>query len=83
MALIWAALPTRLTDSLTLMVERMPLKNRAVSRKSCPSVMDMTLVGMNTLTSPACVSMSGSAVRLPPPFLALSFAARSKRWEWR
>ena len=45
-ALIWAALPTRLTELPTLMAGRMPELNRSVSKKTCPSVMEMTLVGM-------------------------------------
>src|SRR5881409_3951105 len=36
----------------------------------------MTLVGMYADTSPACVSITGNAVREPPPFWSLSFAAR-------
>ena len=45
-ALIWAALPTRLTELPTLMAGRMPELNRSVSKKTWPSVMEMTLVGM-------------------------------------
>jgi hypothetical protein len=44
-----------------------PAKNRSDSRKIWPSVIEMTFVGMYAETSPACVSMIGSAVRLPPP----------------
>jgi hypothetical protein len=46
MALIWAAPPTRETEMPTLMAGRTPWKKRPVSRKICPSVMEMTLVGM-------------------------------------
>ena len=46
MALTWAALPTRLTELPTLMAGRMPELNRSVSKKTWPSVMEMTLVGM-------------------------------------
>src|SRR5690606_38887030 len=46
MALIWAAPPTRDTDTPTLMAGRTPWLNRSVSRKHWPSVIEMTLVGM-------------------------------------
>ena len=36
-----------------------------VSRKIWPSVIEITLVGTNADTSPACVSMIGSAVSEP------------------
>src|SRR5713101_5431563 len=45
-ALICASPPTRDTDRPTLMAGRTPELNRSVSRKICPSVMEMTLVGM-------------------------------------
>ena len=45
-ALVCAAEPTRLTDRPTLIAGRMPWKNRSVSRKIWPSVIEMTLVGM-------------------------------------
>jgi hypothetical protein len=76
------------------MAGRMPELNRSVSRKICPSVMEMTLVGTNADTSPAWVSMMGSAVSEPVlPFTsplvsfstysALTRAARSSRRECR
>jgi hypothetical protein len=40
-------------------------------------VIEITLVGMYAETSPAWVSMKGSAVSDPPPFSSLSLAARS------
>ena len=46
MALTWAAPPTRVTELPTLMAGRTPELNRSVSRKTCPSVMEITLVGM-------------------------------------
>ena len=46
MALIWALPPTRETESPTLMAGRTPEKNRLGSRKICPSVMEITLVGI-------------------------------------
>ncbi len=45
-ALIWAAPPTRETERPTLMAGRTPELNRSVSRKICPSVIEMTFVGM-------------------------------------
>ena len=43
----------------------MPALNKSVSRKICPSVIEITLVGTNAVTSPACVSMIGSPVSDP------------------
>jgi hypothetical protein len=68
-ALIWALPPTRDTEMPTLMAGRTPELNRSVSRKIWPSVIEMTLVGMYADTSPAWVSMIGSAVSEPPPLL--------------
>ena len=82
-ALICALPPTRLTEIPGLTAGRIPSWKSSVSRKICPSVMDMTLVGMYADTSPACVSMIGSAVREPPPFSSESFAALSSRRECR
>ena len=76
------------------MAGRMPALNRSVSRKIWPSVIEITLVGTNADTSPACVSMIGSAVSEPvwpltSPFVssstnfALTRAARSSRRECR
>ncbi len=83
MALVCALPPTRDTEMPTLMAGRTPEKNRSDSRKIWPSVIEMTLVGMYADTSPACVSMIGSAVSDPPPSSFDSFAARSSRREWR
>jgi hypothetical protein len=46
-------------------------------------VIEITFVGMYADTSPACVSMNGSAVSEPPPFSADSLQARSSRRECR
>jgi hypothetical protein len=54
-ALVCAADPTRLTDKPTLMAGRIPLKNSSVSKKICPSVMEITFVGIYEDTSPACM----------------------------
>ena len=43
----------------------MPALNRLVSRKIWPSVIEITLVGTKADTSPAWVSMIGSAVSEP------------------
>ena len=66
-ALIWAAPPTRDTDTPTLMAGRTPWLNRSDSRKHWPSVIEMTLVGMNAEMSLALVSMIGRPVIEPPP----------------
>ena len=58
---VCAAPPTRDTEMPAFMAGRMPALNRSVSRKIWPSVIEITLVGTNAVTSPACVSMIGSA----------------------
>jgi len=65
MILVCAAPPTRDTDRPALIAGRMPALNRSVSRKIWPSVIEITFVGTNADTSPACVSMIGSAVSEP------------------
>jgi hypothetical protein len=75
--------PTRDTEMPTLMAGRTPEKKRFGSRKIWPSVIEITLVGMYAETSPACVSMMGSAVSEPPPSSSLSLTARSSSREWR
>lgn len=57
--------------------------NRSLSRKICPSVMEITLVGIYADTSPACVSMIGSAVIEPPPNSSLRRLERSNSLECR
>ena len=42
-------------------------------------MIEITLVGMYAETSPAWVSMNGSAVSEPAPFSSFSFAARSSK----
>ncbi len=78
-ALICAFPPTRETEMPTLIAGRTPEKNRSASRKICPSVIEITFVGMYAETSPACVSMMGSAVSEPPPSCLDILAARSSR----
>ena len=63
--LVWAAPPTRDTDSPAFIAGLIPALNKSVSRKICPSVIEITLVGTNADTSPACVSMIGRAVNEP------------------
>jgi hypothetical protein len=65
------------------MAGRTPERNRSASRKIWPSVIEMTLVGIYADTSPACVSMIGSAVNDPPPSSSESFTERSSRRECR
>ena len=83
MAFTCADPPTRETELPTLMAGRMPELKRSDSRKIWPSVMEMTFVGMYAETSPACVSMIGSAVSDPPPRSFFNFAARSNSRECR
>ena len=45
--------------------------------------MEITFVGMYAETSPAWVSIIGSAVSEPPPSSCLIFAALSRSLEWR
>ena len=77
-----------------LMAGRMPALKRSVSRKIWPSVIEITLVGTNADTSPACVSMTGSAVSEPvlplttplvkrSTYSSFTRAARSSRRECR
>ena len=79
MALIWALPPTRDTEIPAFTAGLWPEKNSSDSRKIWPSVMEMTLVGIYADTSPAWVSMIGSAVMEPPPSSSESFAERSSR----
>ena len=79
MALIWAAEPTRDTEMPTSTAGRTPDLNRSSWRKIWPSVIEITLVGMKAATSPALVSMTGSAVSEPAPRSSLNLAARSSR----
>ena len=43
--------------------------------------MEITLVGIYALTSPACVSIIGNAVSEPPPNASLSLDAHSNNLE--
>ena len=65
MMVVWAAPPTRDTEIPAFTAGRMPALNRSVSRKIWPSVIEITLVGTKAETSPAWVSMIGSAVSEP------------------
>ena len=49
---VCAAPPTRDTEMPAFIAGRMPALNRSVSRKICPSVIEITLVGTNAVTSP-------------------------------
>ncbi len=63
--------------------QRQGLVNRSDCRKICPSVMEITLVGMYAETSFALVSMTGRPVIDPAPSSSESFAQRSSRRECR
>ena len=82
-ALSWAEPPTRDTEMPTLMAGRTLELNRSDSRKTWPSVIEMTLVGMYADTSFALVSMIGRPVIEPAPSSSESFAQRSSRRECR
>src|SRR5690606_39755770 len=56
---------SRDTDRPAFMAGRIPALNKLVSRKIWPSVMEITLVGTKADTSPAWVSITGSAVNEP------------------
>ena len=81
MAFICAAPPTRETERPAFTAGRKPELNISVSRYICPSVIEITFVGMYADTSPACVSMIGSAVSEPPPSLSERRAALSRSLE--
>src|SRR3954465_5560964 len=81
MDLIWALPPTRLTEIPTLIAGRTPALKRLASRNICPSVIEITFVGIYADTDPACVSIIGRAVRDPPPFTMLLIdSGRSFIW---
>ncbi len=65
------------------MAGRTPEKNRSLSRKICPSVIEITLVGMYADTSFALVSTIGRPVIEPAPSSSDSLAQRSSRRLWR
>ena len=67
----------------TFTAGRTPGEEELGWRKICPSVIEITFVGMYADTSPACVSITGSAVSEPPPFSSESLHARSSSREWR
>ena len=55
MAFVWAAPPTRDTERPTFTAGLIPALKRLLSKNICPSVIDITLVGMYADTSPECV----------------------------
>ena len=81
---VWAAPPTRDTEMPAFIAGRMPALNRSVSRKIWPSVIEMTFVGTNAVTSPACVSMIGRPVSEPvlpftlPPVFSSTYASLTR-----
>ena len=76
-AFVCALEPTRDTDRPESTAGLMPAANRSVCKKICPSVIEITLVGIYAEISPACVSIIGSAVNDPPPKASDNFAALS------
>ena len=87
------ALPHTLdTDKPTLIAGLTHELNKSVSKKICPSVIEITLVGIYADTSPACVSIIGSAVSdqvfpftlplvISSTYSALTLAALSSNFE--
>ena len=63
------------------MAGRIPALNRSADKNICPSVMEITLVGIYAETSHDWVSTIGKAVILPSPKGELDLAALSKRRE--
>ena len=72
MALVWAEDPTLDTDKPTLIAGLIPWLKSSVSKNIWPSVIEITLVGINADTSPPWVSIIGNAVKDPPPCSSLS-----------
>src|SRR5260363_315963 len=77
MILVCAAPPTRDTETPAFIAGRMPALNKSVSRKIWPSVIEITFVGTKAVTSPACVSITGSAVSEPLLPITAPFVNRS------
>ena len=77
-AFVCADDPTLETDKPTLIAGLIPWLNKSVSRNICPSVIEITFVGINAETSPPCVSIIGSAVKDLLHVHHLSLAALSK-----
>src|SRR5260363_258893 len=75
--LVCAAPPTRDTETPAFIAGRMPALNKSVSRKIWPSVIEITFVGTKAVTSPACVSITGSAVSEPLLPITAPFVNRS------
>jgi hypothetical protein len=82
-ALICASPPTLETDWPTLIAGRTPELNRSVSRKICPSVIEITFVGIYAEMSLALVSTMGNPVIEPAPRSLDSLAQRSSSRECR
>jgi hypothetical protein len=77
-AFVIAEPPTRETETPTSMAGRWLAANRSDCKKIWPSVIEMTLVGMNAETSLALVSMIGRPVIEPLPISSESLAQRSR-----
>jgi len=92
MILVCADHPTRETERPTFIAGLTHELNKSVSKNICPSVIEITFVGIYADTSPACVSTIGNAVSDPVfhftfPFVisstysALILAALSRSFE--
>ena len=80
-AFICALPPTLDTETPGFIAGLNPELNRSVSKNICPSVIEITFVGIYAEISPAFVSTIGNAVIDPPPSSSLSFAALSSSLE--
>ena len=78
----WAADPIRLTDSEESMEGRMEEWNRERLRNSWPSVMEITLVAMNSERSLLIVSRMGMQDSEPRSDRENILANRSRMEEW-
>ena len=63
--MVCAAPPTLETEMPGLIAGLIPELNKSVSKNICPSVIEITFVGIKAETSLACVSIIGRAVNEP------------------
>jgi len=81
MILVCADHPTRETESPTLIAGLIPELKSSVPKNICPSVIEITFVGIYADTSESIVSTIGRAVRLHPQKSGCNLAALSNNLE--
>ena len=81
MILVCADPHTRETESPTSIAGLIPELKSSVSKNICPSVIEITLVGIYADTSESSVSIIGRAVSEPQPKSLFRFAALSNNLE--